>query len=147
MIDLVETAYEFQHLTARANLSVAEHARVLGLEQLLRGEYLGKRRATEMLRDNPIPTRFTVKGGFANGNVRSISSGGMALITDRPARIGAYTLLRMVNPDDGLEYTFPCRVVWACGRVMGVVFDGLPKKSSVHVSYTLFGKPQTTAEA
>ncbi|MBW2465215.1 MAG: PilZ domain-containing protein [Deltaproteobacteria bacterium] len=126
MFDLLDAVYEFQRLASREpDLDETESARAVGLERLLRGSYAGGRSSRERAREqNPLPVQFTVPGGFARGQLHSLSSRGLAIASSAPPAEG----LRVADPRRGVEYTFPGRVVWRRGKVLGIAFDGLPSR-------------------
>lgn len=151
MVDLFDIIHDYRMLRAKSDsldipLDDAERARLAGLERLLRGDVPG----ADEERDNrvmprlpsPIPVHFTAPAGFETGRIRNVSGGGMAILTSRPAPIGAHTLIRLIDDDRGVEYLFPARVVWRTGGArpgMGVAFDGLPTRTRIgeqtHVSW------------
>ncbi|RLB56338.1 MAG: hypothetical protein DRJ42_03605 [Deltaproteobacteria bacterium] len=130
MFDLLDAVYEFQRLASREpDLDETESARAVGLERLLRGSYAGGRSSRERAREqNPLPVQFTVPGGFARGQLHSLSSRGMAIASLSAPAEGTRTVLRVADPRRGVEYTFPGRVVWQRGKVLGIAFDGLPSR-------------------
>lgn len=130
MFDLLDAVYEFQRLESQdSDLDDTQRARADGLERLLRGSYAGGRSARERARErNPLPVQFTVPGGFGEGQLHSISSRGVAIASRRAPAQGTRTVLRVADPRRGVEYTFPGRVVWQRGKVLGIAFDGLPSR-------------------
>ena len=137
MKNLFEMIYEYQHLRGKQDhldvpLEDGERARLVGLEQLLSGEAVGDaRRSMPRL---PVPTRvlFTLPGGFETGEIKNVSGTGLAIATRRPPEIGTRIVVRVEEGTSGVEYFFPCRVVWrrmAANVGMGVAFDGVPGRS------------------
>jgi len=134
MVNLLDSIYEYQSLLHRSEsmeipLDAEERARLEGLRRLLRGDYLGLAANQNSDEPRPVPVQLTVPGGFATGEVRSMSAKGMALVSNRPISEGMRTILRVADPLRGFEYVFPGRVVWRSGRILGVAFDGLPSKT------------------
>jgi hypothetical protein len=130
-MNLLDIVYEFQSLLHKQRsldlpLDESEKARLVGLDRLLRGDYLGPRSAEMTALLHPIPAQFTRPGGFGAGEIRSISANGMAIVTSHPGTIGTRTVVRVADPLRGVEYIFPGQVVWNDGNVMGVGFDGVP---------------------
>lgn len=134
MLNVLDLVFEYQHLlhkeqTLEIELDESERARLVGLERLLRGQYLGRAepsKGTRLL--EPVPVQFTIPGGFCAGELRNVSAGGVAIVTDRAPEIGTRTILR-VGDATHFEYVFPGRVVWSNGRVLGVAFDGMPTRT------------------
>jgi hypothetical protein len=128
MFDLLESVYEYQRLAAREEpLIEDERARLMGLETLLEGDYAGGQSTRERARRaTPLPVQFTVPGGFARGDMHSISRRGVAVVGTKGVAQGTRTVLRIADPVRGLEYTFPGMVVWHRGKVIGIAFDGVP---------------------
>jgi len=133
-MNLLDIVFEHQELLHRkqsvdAPLDDAENARLLGLDRLLKGEYLGVEQPSLATLLHPIPAQFTRPGGFGAGEIRSVSANGMAVVTSHPAAIGERTIVRIADPLAGVEYVFPGKVVWVHDNVMGVGFDGLPTRA------------------
>src|SRR5690606_22716487 len=122
-MNLLEIVYEYQYLLHRRQsmglpLDDHERARLVGLDRLLRGDYMGSGR-TEMTRLlHPIPAQFTRPGGFGAGEIRDVNGNGMAIVTSHPSVIGTRTAVRIADPLGGVEYMFPGRVVWVQNLVM-----------------------------
>ena len=137
MVNLLETIWEYQQLVHKEEslgieLDEDEQAKLLGLRRLLRGEYMGAvvpERPERHEGSTPIPVQFTEPGGFAIGEIRSLSANGIAIVTNRPPLEDTRTVLRVADPRRGWEYVFPGRVVWRKDRVIGVVFDGVPTRN------------------
>ena len=130
-MNLLDIVFEFQSLLHKQRsldlpLGESEKARLVGLDRLLRGDYLGVRRLEMATLLHPIPAQFTRPGGFGAGEIRSINANGMAVVTSNPSLIGTRTVVRIADPLRGVEYAFPGQVVWVEGNVMGVGFDGMP---------------------
>lgn len=139
MKNLFEMIYEYQLLRGKQDrldvpLDEVEKARLAGLEQLLSGDAIGTAGRRGMTRVT-LPKRvlFTTAGGFETGDVKNLSGSGLAIATRRPPDIGTRIVVR-VEEAGGVEYFFPCRVVWrrlASNVGMGVAFDGVPTRSQV----------------
>ncbi|MEM9194389.1 MAG: PilZ domain-containing protein [Myxococcota bacterium] len=144
MFNLLDAIYEYQLLIRKNRdmnipLTEVEKARLVGLAQLLRGEYAHGSSGTRSVRmGRRVPVHFTVPGGFASGKLRNISPGGVAITTPHAVLKGSRTVLRVAEPRRGMEYTFPGRIVWtgagkadsADPRVVGIAFDGTPTRSA-----------------
>lgn len=136
MKNLFEMIYEYQLLRGKQDqldvpLDDDERARLHGLSRLLTGESDGGRRAMPRA---PVPARvvYTLPGGFETGEIKNLSGSGLAIATARPPLPGTRIVVRV--EDGGVEYFFPCRVVWrrlASNLGMGVAFDGVPTRSQV----------------
>ncbi len=136
MKNLFEMIYEYQLLRGKQDrldvpLDDDERARLLALSRLLTGEAEGGRRTMPRA---PVPARvvFTLPGGFESGEIKNISGSGVAIATARPPAQGTRIVVRV--EDGGVEYLFPCRVVWrrlASNVGMGAIFDGVPSRAPV----------------
>ena len=140
MLSLLELVHDYQLLRVREGslddaLDDADRARLLGLGRMLQGDVIGADSRRTMLRvPSPQPIEFTEPGGFAVGQIRNISGGGMAISTGRPLPMGTRTIVRVAEVSRGVEFVFPARVVWSSrslSPIMGVAFDGPPKKSAI----------------
>lgn len=75
------------------------------------------------------PVRFTVPGGFARGEIRSLSGAGAWIATRAPLKLGSRVLVRFDDTEFG-TYVFPSVV--AAKRAgsrpaVGALFDGQPE--------------------
>lgn len=135
MTDLLDMVYEYRLLLAKEErlqipLDEDETARLMGLARLLEGEAPSKEARRRMPRlPFPSAVQFTIPGGFALGEVRNVSGGGLSVVTRARVDEHARTIVRITRPSEGDEYVFPCRVAWRAtdGRPMvGLEFDGVP---------------------
>jgi hypothetical protein len=143
MKNLFEMIYEYQLLRGKQDrldvpLDEEERARLVALSRLLTGDTTGGRRVMSRA---PVPARvvFTMPGGFESGEIKNISGSGLAIATAHPPQQGSRIVVRV--EDGGVEYLFPCRVVWrrlAANLGMGAIFDGVPSRAAV------FGNDETT---
>jgi hypothetical protein len=85
------------------------------------------------LLETALPAQFVAGGRFGSGVLRNGSAIGLAIEThEEPPALGQRLILHVQEPERGIEYTFPCRVI---ARVvkgaasMGVVFDGVPSET------------------
>lgn len=139
MTDLLDMVYEYRLLLSKAErlqipLDEGETARLMGLARLLEGEAPSKDARRRMPRlPFPSAVQFTIPGGFAIGEVRNVSGGGLSVITRARVDEHARTIVRIARPSEGVEYVFPCRVAWRTidGLPMvGFEFDGVPSLTS-----------------
>ena len=139
MRNLLDLIYDYQLLrTKEQKLSIEldgdERAQLLGLSRMLgeRTPSATSRRAMPRV-PVPLPSQFTLPGGFESGEIKNLSGGGMLIATPRPPMPGTRVVVRIAEPTGGREFFFPCRVVWRVsgprGR-MGVVFDGIPTRDA-----------------
>jgi hypothetical protein len=128
MFDLLESVYEYQRLAAKEEaLSEEERGKLMGLETLLKGAYAGGESTRDRARrSDPLPVQFTVPGGFARGQMHSISRRGVAIVSAKGVPHGTRTVLRVADPRRCIEYIFPATVVWHRDKVLGIAFDGVP---------------------
>lgn len=138
MNEFFEMVYEYQLLLAKeAKLAIPlddeERTRLFGLERLLSGDAPTRDPRRIMPRvASPLSVQFTLAGGFGAGQVLNASGGGLAFATSVLAPLGARTIVRLGLAASGLEYVFPCRVVWAQREphsALGVAFDGVPSRT------------------
>lgn len=134
MRNLLDMIYEHQRLHSRERkldirLEEDERVRLMGLDRLLQGEVPDERLRHFARVELAMPVQFTRPGGFESGEIRNLSGGGFCVATPRPPEPGTRLVVRIAEPTFGLEYVFPCRVVWRTGRGrprMGVQLDGVP---------------------
>lgn len=140
MNEFFEMIYEYRLLLAKEEkLAIAldgeERARLLGLEALLSGDAPGRDPRRGMPRvPSPVGVQFTLAGGFGAGQILNVSGGGVAIATSALSAVGSRTIVRLSLPSTGIEYVFPCRVVWVqidALSGMGVAFDGVPSRTSL----------------
>ncbi len=138
MRNLLEMIYEYQLLRSKErNLDIAldddERVRLMGLHRLLSGERVDAARRDFMRVQLPMPTQFTLPGGFETGEIRDLSGGGFCIATASPPAEGTRLIVRVTDPLGRNEYVFPCHVVWRTTRGqtrMGVELDGVPHRSA-----------------
>lgn len=141
MMNLFEMVFEYQRLRGKEQLVPLdddERARLFGLAQLLSSEHRDPQRRMPRV-PYPSTAQFTQPGGFGVGTIKNLSGLGLAIATRRPLAVGARTVVRV--EDEGHEYFFPCRVVWARREQnagMGLAFDGVPTRGA------LFGNEDTS---
>jgi len=138
MHDFFEMVYAYRLLLAKEEklaipLDADERVELLGLAQLLSGDAPSNdpRRAMPRV-PSPLSVQFTLPGGFGAGQLHNASGGGLAIVTATPGALGERTIVRVGLVAAGVEYVFPCRVVWVQkGQqpAMGVVFDGVPSRT------------------
>lgn len=84
------------------------------------------------------PVRFTVVDGFAQGEVRSLSGGGVWIATRARVPLGNSVLVRFDDSELG-SYVFPS-IVAACRKgaspALGMLFDGPPERSAFDSAWT-----------
>jgi len=138
--NLLEMIYEYQLLSSKERhldipLDDDERVRRMGLHRLLMGEVPDARRRRLARVALPMRVQFTRAGGFELGEIRDLGGGGVCVQTSAPQDPGTRVVLRVEAPDDGVEYVFPCRVVWRSShgpRRMGLAFDGVPHQSELY---------------
>ena len=138
MNEFFEMVYEYRLLLAKEEklaipLDDDERTRLFGLERLLSGDTPSRdpRRAMPRVA-SPLGVQFTLAGGFGAGQVLNASGGGLAIATTSPGALGSRTIVRLDLPPAGIEYVFPCRVIWMhedAQSGMGVAFDGVPSRT------------------
>ncbi|MFK8002634.1 MAG: hypothetical protein AB8H86_23795 [Polyangiales bacterium] len=84
------------------------------------------------------PARFTVVDGFGQGEVRSLSGGGVWIASKAKVPLGTHVLVRFDDSEFG-SYVFPSIV--AARRVgsspaLGMQFDGPPERSAFDSAWT-----------
>lgn len=82
---------------------------------------------------DPLPAQYVAGGRFGSGILRNCSAIGLAIETaDDPPALGQRLIVHVQDPQQVVEYTFPCRVIAriVAGLLsMGVVFDGVPSET------------------
>lgn len=130
-----ESVFEYQSLVARGPregdvLTDDERSRAAGLRRLLAGELMeGRERRLSLRMETEAEVVFTVAGGFARGVVRDVSGSGMAILSAARLPLGARLLAAVRHADADADFLFPCRVVWRSREVLGVAFDGVPRRA------------------
>lgn len=84
------------------------------------------------------PARFTVVGGFAQGEVRALSGGGVWIATKAHVPLGTNVLVRFDDSEFG-SYVFPSIVAARrTGRspALGMQFNGPPERSAFDSAWT-----------
>lgn len=84
------------------------------------------------------PVRFTVVDGFAQGEVRTLSGGGVWIATRARVPLGSSVLVRFDDSELG-SYVFPSIVAARrTGRspALGMQFDGPPERSAFDSAWT-----------
>lgn len=140
MTDFLDLLFEYRLLRSKEEhlqilLDDHEVTRIHGIENMLRGKSVigDARRAMPRLMC-PRSVQFTMPGRFGAGEIANISGGGAAITTTETLRVGDRTIVRIAAPETGIEYVFPCRVVWTTsarqGNV-GIAFDGVPSQTQI----------------
>lgn len=133
MDEIMEMLHDYVALRARVMsgdaLSPSEHARWLALSRLLPGNGAPPEPSDDDEMDDGIPVQITAPGGFESARLLAVSRDGMRLYLARPLPEGSHTIVRIIAPRSGLEYTFPCKVSWVSGDAIGLAFDGAPSKT------------------
>jgi hypothetical protein len=133
--DLLQMIFERQLLRGKEDLDVPlepdERVRLRGLERLLAGSGPAPSQRRFVRVAWRMDVRFTRPGGFGAGEIEDLSAGGARVRCPRPPAPGTRLVVWLEDPARGLEYVFPCAVVWRGPRgraagVMGVRFDGVP---------------------
>lgn len=137
MEDKLGRIFEHRCLAARRDelaipLSESERSRLERLElQLAQEMPVLDPHDPYTLLSEPLRAEFVAGGRFGGGWVKNASARGLAVMTRDPPPLTTRVVLHMVEPNRGIEYTFPCRVV---SRVikgepwMGVRFEGMPSQ-------------------
>jgi PilZ domain len=85
------------------------------------------------LLDEPLAAQYVAAGEFESGILRNASAIGLAIeTTGDPPKLGQRLVVHVQEPDHGVEYVFPCRVIArivAGTPSMAVVFDGVPAQT------------------
>lgn len=123
-----------KHRELQIPLTPNEEARLTRLRQQLpdRVPALDERDASTVLAA-PLPAHFVAAGHFGSGTVRNASAIGLAIATvEEPPALGQRLILHVQEPEQAIEYTFPCRVVVRVVKgtaSMGVIFEGVPSQA------------------
>lgn len=141
MADQLERIYEYRVLYAKQRelqipLTQEERARALRLRQELpeRVPSVDERDAFTVL-SPPLSVQYVVSRGFGVGTLCNASANGLAVSTkEEPPGLGQRLLVHVHDAHQGLEYTFPCRVVARViksHRSMGLRFEGMPAQTRI----------------
>ncbi len=132
MDEIMEMLHDYVAMLARIGngegLSSPEQARWLALSRILPGTGAAPEPADDDDDDDGMPVQITAPGGFEAARLLAISRDGMRLHLSHPLPVGAQTIVRVIAPKSGLEYTFPCIVSWADSERIGLAFDGSPSR-------------------
>jgi hypothetical protein len=130
MDTLLELIHEYRSLQANVDPTRASRARLMGLGSLLGTETPWEPCAATRKADSHA-IRFTVPGGFGQGEIRTLTGAGVVVSTRKPPEVGARILIRLDSPSADRTYVFPAIVEWR-GRkhfgTFGALFDGAPER-------------------
>lgn len=139
---VIDMLFDYVQLAAKANdrtregLTPDERLRLLALSRILPGD--GSAPGPEDGDDDDgVPVQLTAPGGFETARLVAISRDGMRLRLAHPLAAGSATVVRIIAPTFGYEFTFPCRVAWCDRDQMGVEFDGTPGKTPLALALTI----------
>ncbi len=134
MNNLLELIHEYRTLRALESHSELERARMVGLGRLLGSAPPwgdgGKETSTRGAASYPVS--FAVPGGFARGEIRTLSGAGIVVATKTPPPKGTRILLRLDDPHAQTTYVFPASIAFRrTGRwgAFGALFDGEPERT------------------
>lgn len=143
MDNLLELIHEYRTLRSLEDASELERARMVGLGRLLGSTPpWGDNNQDRSTRGAAAyPVSFTVPGGFARGEIRTLSGAGIVVATRVPPPQGTRLLLRLDQPLAGVTYLFPAQVAFRrTGRwgAFGARFDGEPEREVHEEGITLW---------
>ena len=141
MGDQLERIFEYRVLYAKQRdlhipLTSDERARVAQLEEELpdRVPAVDDRDAFTVL-PTPLGVQYVVAGAFGVGTLFNVSATGVAVETeDEPPNLGQRLIVHVHDAQQGVEYTFPCRVVARVIKApasMGLRFEGMPSQTRI----------------
>ena len=141
MGDRLERIYEYRVLYAKQRdlhipLTADERARALQLQEELPDSVpaVDDRDALTVL-STPLPVQYVIAGAFGVGTLFNVSATGVAVETeDAPPNLGQRLIVHVHDAQQGLEYTFPCRVVARVIKApasMGLRFEGMPSQTRI----------------
>src|SRR4051794_19525531 len=140
MGEKLERIFEYRVLYAKERdlqipLTMQETARLERLRQQLptRVPSVDDRDAFTIL-TTPLDVQFVAAGHFGSGTLRNASAMGLAIATAAPPELSSRLIVHVREPQHGVEYTFPCRVVSRVVKgvtAMGVVFEGVPSQTRI----------------
>jgi hypothetical protein len=133
MDELMEMLCDYVTLVGRVStgdfLSTSDRARFLALSRLLPGTGEPPSPSEDDGDDDGMPVQLTAPNGFETARLVAVSRDGMRIAVAHPLAVGDHTIVRVIVPRSGLEYTFPCVVAWSEGDAIGLAFDGCPSKT------------------
>ena len=134
MENLLELIHEYRTLRSLETYTELERARMVGLGRLLGSTPPwgdgGKEKSTQGAASYPVS--FAIPGGFARGEIRTLSGAGIVIATKVPPAKGSRLLLRLDDPHAQTSYVFPAVVAFRrLGRwgAFGALFDGEPERT------------------
>jgi hypothetical protein len=124
----LERIYEYRVLYAKQSdlhipLTPEERARALKLQEELpdRVPAIDERDAFTVV-PTPLAVQYVVAGAFGVGT------------EEEPPNLGQRMIVHVHDPQQGVEYTFPCRVVARVVKApasMGLRFEGMPSQTRI----------------
>lgn len=133
MDEIMEMLHDYVAMLARftngEGMTAPERARWLALSRILPGTGAAPEPAHDDDDDDGMPVQITAPGGFESARLLALSRDGMRLHLSHPLPVGTTTIVRVIAPKNGLEYTFPCKVAWADSERIGLAFDGAPGRT------------------
>ena len=137
----LERIYEYRVLYAKQSdlhipLTPEERARALKLQEELpdRVPAVDERDAFTVV-STPLAVQYVVAGAFGVGTLSNASATGVAVGTEEePPNLGQRLIVHVHDPQQGVEYTFPCRVVARVVKApasMGLRFEGMPSQTRI----------------
>lgn len=137
----LERIYEYRVLYAKQTelhipLTQEERERALKLQEELpdRVPAIDEHDAFTVL-STPLSVQYVVAGAFGVGTLFNASATGVAVGTEEePPNLGQRLIVHVHDPQQGVEYTFPCRVVARVVKApaaMGLRFEGVPSKTRI----------------
>ena len=135
MDEIMEMLHDYVTMLARVTagdpLSSIDRARWLALSQILRGNGAPPEPRDYNPEECGMPVQLTSSGGFESAHLVAATRDGMRLLLEHPLTTGTLTVVRVITPRSGLEYTFPCKVIWSDNEGIGLAFDGAPGRASL----------------
>lgn len=140
MGDTLARVYEYRVLYARhRDLQIPLTPEEQGRYGMLRRELpthvpnADERDAFTLL-EEPLHAQYVGDGEIKSGILRNASAIGLAIETTEadPPKLGTKLIVHVQEPDSGVEYTFPVRVIArivAGNPSMSVVFNGVPSET------------------
>lgn len=135
MRELMELLVDWISLSDRVARGEAllpeEHSRWMALRQLLPGNGSAPPTKADEEDDDGQAVQLTGADAVVPGRLMSATRDGFRVRTARPLKVGQRTVVRVLVIRAGVEYTFPCVVVWSDAGAMGLRFDGAPERASL----------------
>jgi hypothetical protein len=133
-LDLLMRFWELRarHASAGEPLCGSEQIELLSLMQLVTGDVELPKPGTLATGPDGLVAQIIGDGIVAHAEIRRVSAAGILVSTRTAAIPGARFILKTTDAIGGVEYTLPCKVIWAHGTrpsSLALAVDGVPSRT------------------